>query len=246
MNNLITPYLFGESTIRTVVRDNEPWFVVTDLCAALGLTNPTVVASRLHEDDLSTTYVIDRIGRQQPANVCNESGLYQLIFQSRKAEAKVFTRWVTSEVLPQIRKKGAYGALQPYQVAYLTTVRELIEMGVEPNAAARGALQMEKTEERKARPASKQTTSSGALEAQPDPFESLVESMEEGRIYSLTEIIDLLPLDHPTLVGRKLKALDTSVGMNMLRLARGGRIVKIPGRFARYMRPVESKIVPMS
>ena len=72
----------------------------------LDLKNISDVASRLDEDGVGTTEVIDNLGRTQKTNVVNEAGLYEVIFMSRKPEAKAFKRWVTSEVLPSIRKHG--------------------------------------------------------------------------------------------------------------------------------------------
>ena len=94
--------------IRGGLIDGEPYFVLADICKALDLSNPTMVAKSLDEDALSSTEVIDSMGRTQNVNTINESGLYQCIFQSRKPEAKQFKKWVTSEVLPTIRKHGAY------------------------------------------------------------------------------------------------------------------------------------------
>ena len=99
---------FGE--VRVVVNETtkEPYFVLADICKVLGLTNPTEVAKSLPEDDLSNTEVIDTIGRKQKVNVVTESGLYKVIFKSRKEEALAFQDWVTKEVLPSIRKHGMY------------------------------------------------------------------------------------------------------------------------------------------
>lgn len=88
--------------------DGEPWFVIADLCKALDLSNPTMVANRLNEDDLSTIEVTDSLGRKQKANATNEGGMYEVVFMSRKSEAKRFKRWVTHEVLPAIRRDGGY------------------------------------------------------------------------------------------------------------------------------------------
>lgn len=97
--------------LRVTVDDNgEPWFVVADIAKALDLSNPSVAAGSIEFDDLSTTEVIDSMGRTQTARTTNEAGLYQLVFQSRKPEAKTFKRWVTHEVLPTIRKTGSYQA----------------------------------------------------------------------------------------------------------------------------------------
>ena len=98
--------------IRGGLVDGEPYFVLADVCKALELSNPSMVAKSLEEDDLSSTEVIDSMQRKQSAITVNESGLYQCIFQSRKPEAKQFKKWVTSEVLPSIRKNGSYGALK--------------------------------------------------------------------------------------------------------------------------------------
>lgn len=84
----------------------EPLFVLKDICDALDLKNISDVASRLDEDGVGTTEVIDNLGRTQKTNVITEAGLYEVIFMSRKPEAKAFRRWVTSEVLPSIRKHG--------------------------------------------------------------------------------------------------------------------------------------------
>lgn len=97
---------FGE--IRTVTIDNEPWFCLADVCKALDLEQVSRVKSRLKEDGVTTSKVIDRLGREQEATFINESNLYKTIFQSRKESAERFTEWVTSEVLPSIRRTGQY------------------------------------------------------------------------------------------------------------------------------------------
>ena len=94
--------------IRGGIINDEPYFVLADVCKALELSNPSMVAKSLDEDDLSSTEVIDSMQRKQNAITISESGLYQCIFQSRKQEAKQFKKWVTSEVLPSIRKHGMY------------------------------------------------------------------------------------------------------------------------------------------
>ena len=82
-------------------KQGEPRFVLKDICDALDLKNISDVASRLDEDGVGTTEVIDNLGRTQKTNVVTEAGLYEVIFMSRKPEAKAFKRWVTSEVLPK-------------------------------------------------------------------------------------------------------------------------------------------------
>ncbi len=103
---------FGE--IRTVVIDGEPWFVGRDLATALGYAKPEgAIRNNVDKDDTLSEGVIDSMGRTQKTLVVNESGLYSLIFNSKLASAKKFKKWVTSEVLPSIRKTGTYGQQRP-------------------------------------------------------------------------------------------------------------------------------------
>ena len=97
---------FGE--IRTVVVNEEPMFCLTDICKALEMSNPTMVAQRLDDDERTK---LD-LGRQGETNFITESGLYAVILRSDKPNAKKFRKWVTSEVLPSIRKNGGYIAGQ--------------------------------------------------------------------------------------------------------------------------------------
>lgn len=107
MNNLQT-FNFNNQPVRTVQLNNQPYFNLKDVCEILGIGNPSKLKTRLKEDGLTTSEVIDSLGRTQQANFINESNLYKTIFQSRKEEAEQFTEWVTSEVLPAIRKNGVY------------------------------------------------------------------------------------------------------------------------------------------
>ena len=100
---------FGE--IRTAIGENgEPMFCLPDLCRVLELT-PSKVAQRLSEDVLSK-YPLETAGGIQQTNFVNEDGLYDAILDSRKSEARKFRKWVTSEVLPTIRKHGVYATSQ--------------------------------------------------------------------------------------------------------------------------------------
>lgn len=101
---------FGE--IRTITKYGKPMFCLADVCKALDIVNITNVKNRLKEDGVHTAEVIDSLGRKQIATFINESNLYKVIFQSRKESAERFTDWVTSEVLPSIRKNGGYIANQ--------------------------------------------------------------------------------------------------------------------------------------
>lgn len=96
---------FGD--IRTVTIDNEPMFCLSDVCKALGLTQPSKVKDRLNAKGVSSIPTLTAGGEQKLLYI-NESNLYKTIFQSRKESAERFTDWVTSEVLPEIRKTGSY------------------------------------------------------------------------------------------------------------------------------------------
>ena len=97
---------FGK--VRTSIVNDEPYFVLTDVCRILEIGNSRQAKTRLKKDGVISNDVIDSMGRTQKADFINESNLYKLVFQSRKPEAERFADWVTSEVLPTIRKHGAY------------------------------------------------------------------------------------------------------------------------------------------
>ena len=97
---------FGE--VRTSIINDEPYFSLNDVCRILEIKNPRDAKSRLNLDGVGTTDGVDSIGRRTDVTMINESNLYKLVFQSRKPEAERFADWVTSEVLPAIRKHGAY------------------------------------------------------------------------------------------------------------------------------------------
>ena len=96
---------FGE--IRTAGTSEEPLFCLSDVCSVLGLRQGDV-KQRLDDGVVSTQPIIDALGREQQANFVNEDGLFDVILDSRKPQAKAFRKWVTSEVLPAIRKTGGY------------------------------------------------------------------------------------------------------------------------------------------
>lgn len=98
---------FGDSQLRTVEKNGQPWFVLKDVCEVLGLRAPDV-RQRLSDDVVSTHTVPDSLGRDNTASIINEDGLYDVILESRKPEARSFRKWVTSEVLPAIRQHGGY------------------------------------------------------------------------------------------------------------------------------------------
>ena len=123
---------FEGTDIRTIAQDNEVRWVLSDVCKACGIGNPSDVMRRL-DDDQKGVDTIETLGGPQKINVVNESGLYDVILDSRKPEAKRFRKWVTGEVLPSIRKHGAYMTEQviertltdpDYLIQLATTLKE--------------------------------------------------------------------------------------------------------------------------
>lgn len=102
---------FGD--VRTVTINGDPWFVGKDVAAALGFTNPRDAISTHVFDEDKGVESIDTLGGKQKMTVINESGLYALVFGSRLKSAQRFKHWVTSEVLPAIRKTGGYRTPAP-------------------------------------------------------------------------------------------------------------------------------------
>lgn len=111
MANTLTPFNFGQSTIRTTTIGEAIWFSAADVCAALGIKNHRDSLLHIDEDEKGVVSN-DTLGGQQKISVVNESGLYALVLRSRKPEARKFAKWVTGEVLPSIRKTGGYEAEQ--------------------------------------------------------------------------------------------------------------------------------------
>lgn len=111
MTNEPTPFLFeGEHLVRVVrTGEREPWFVAADVCRVLGLAQPASAVRNLDEDEKGV-HVTHTLGGDQEVLIVSESGLYALIFRSRKPAAIRFRKWVTQEVLPAIRTTGSYTA----------------------------------------------------------------------------------------------------------------------------------------
>jgi len=153
----VTIYQFDPQTpIRTILDKNgDPWFVALDVCKTLGISNSSNVISRLDDEEKDEVAIADPIGRPQNTTIINESGLYSVILNSRKPEAKKFKKWITSEVLPTIRKTGQYQsrALTPLeqleqtvmilkdQQAQLTAIESRVQHVEDTIEAADGAPQ---------------------------------------------------------------------------------------------------------
>ena len=105
--NKLTIFNYEGNTVRTVMKDGNPWWVLKDVCSVLEIGNSRDVMARLDSDEKGVD-IIDTPGGKQEVSIINESGLYSVILVSRKPEAKKFKRWVTHEVLPSIRRHGLY------------------------------------------------------------------------------------------------------------------------------------------
>jgi len=136
----IIPFGFESFAIRVIPDDSgNPWFVAADVCEALTIGNHRDAVSRLDDDEKDGVGITDAIGREQETTIINESGLYSLILTSRKPEAKRFKKWVTSEVLPTIRKTGRYETKPVFDINSLSRLdiaRMLLESETEKMALA--------------------------------------------------------------------------------------------------------------
>lgn len=111
MSTDITTFVFAESntSVRSLIIDDEPWFVAADVCAALEISNVGNAVGRLDDDEKGSIHSMDASSGGNPnQTIVNEPGLYSLIMGSRKPNARVFKRWITHEVIPSIRKTGSY------------------------------------------------------------------------------------------------------------------------------------------
>lgn len=139
--NEIQIFNYNSNEVRTIQRDGEPWFVLRDVCGVLALGTPTKVAERLDEDEKGVSQ-IHTPGGDQSMTIINESGLYNVILRSDKPEAKPFRKWVTSEVLPTIRRHGMYATAETVEkmLADPDTTIKLLET-IKAEREARKALE---------------------------------------------------------------------------------------------------------
>lgn len=109
--NELKQFNFENNQVRTLLINDEPWFVGKDVAQILGYSNPRDALSKhVENEDKDSVAIRDSIGRMQKTPIINESGVYALIFGSKLPDAKKFKHWVTSEVLPKLRKTGSYSA----------------------------------------------------------------------------------------------------------------------------------------
>lgn len=125
---------YNQKQVRTAQINGETWFVLKDVCDILGLTDTNKIAARLESDELTRIKFVS--GGQTREMLCiNESGLYNVILRSDKPEAKPFRKWVTSEVLPSIRKTGSYQT-QPMTTAQMFAMQAKVNLEQEQRLAA--------------------------------------------------------------------------------------------------------------
>lgn len=107
MNNSVLSFNFNQNQIQVINKDGEAWFIASEIAAMFGYRDAANL-TRILDDDEKGTHNVSTLGGKQDVSVINESGFYHAAFKSRKAEVKPFRKWVTSEVLPAIRKTGGY------------------------------------------------------------------------------------------------------------------------------------------
>ena len=131
--NDVTPFTYGDHSVRTLTIDGEPWFVLADLCKVLGINNGRMVADRLAAD-MKGVSQIDTLGGRQSVTIVSEPGMYEVVIRSDKPEAAAFRRWITTEVLPSIRKTGSYSTVPAL------TEDEIVHQALQITAAKVAAL----------------------------------------------------------------------------------------------------------
>lgn len=120
--------IFDNQQLTIIESGGEPKFLLKNVCSILEIGNPSQVKTRLEDEVISNEVIQDRLGRNQQATFINEDGLYDVILDSRKPEAKRFRKWITSEVLPSIRKTGKYESPKDELHVLQQTVNQLVTM----------------------------------------------------------------------------------------------------------------------
>ena len=177
--------------------DGEPWFVAADVCTVLDLNNVTEALRGLDEDEKSIFRITDREGRGFPSPAITEAGLYSIVLRSRKPEAKRFKRWITHEVLPAIRKHGAYATPvtidriledPDYGIRLLQTLKQERQQRLDAEAARDEALRT-KAQIGQRREATAMATASSALRK----VEVLERKLGDARDWKQAKAIPWLP-----------------------------------------------------
>lgn len=132
----VIPYGFKSHQVRVIDRDGEAWFVASDVSETLEYSEPSAMTRHLDDDEKGLT-ILQTPGGEQSVLIINESGLYSAVLRSRKPEAKAFKKWVTSEVLPAIRKTGSYQAQSQAPAEDMTAISRASAIAGALDAAAR-------------------------------------------------------------------------------------------------------------
>lgn len=246
MKTTIKPFLFGETTIRTANFQGKPWFIAKDVCDVLGLLNPTKTLQGLDEDEkitLTTGYGNPRAGIPHQMAWINESGLYALIFKSRKEEAVRFRKWVTSEVLPAIRRTGTY---HRGHRAYLSLIEDQIALGISPDLAARCAARLHEKPTAREMAMDLGDTIDDSL---PQDIREIISVMEPGKAYTIRDLLAalaaVLPKKHPLFNKATLPAQNARLGKLLEKARLSGRINRLPGRTVHFQL-AEAEIIPIT
>jgi len=132
MNDVLQIFAYNDNMqVRTKNIDNEPWFVAKDVCQILDIKNHKDAIKNLDEDESMGSEIPTPSRGLQTLNFVNESGLYHLIFKSQKPDAKMFRKWVTSEILPTLRKTGTYSVGSVDTQLLIDFKEELLELKTE-------------------------------------------------------------------------------------------------------------------
>lgn len=169
----VTPFTFGDQQVRVLLVDGEPWWVLSDVCAALGLARGAAQVVERLSDDVRQAYPIpDRLGREQMTTIVSEPGLYETVIRSEAARAADFRRWVTHDVLPSIRRTGSYSVAPQRELSRL----ELIELALDSERARLAA-------------------ESRVAELEPHAAFAVAAIEADGRDFSLREAAQILDRD---------------------------------------------------
>lgn len=174
--SIVQAFTYQDQPVRTITVDGQPGFIANDLCSVLELTNPRQTLTYLDDDEKGVT-TNDTLGGAQQMAYVTEAGMYSLVLRSRKPEAKMFKRWITHDVLPQIRKTGAYAA--PALSGPELMAKALLEAAETIKASDRKVLE---------------------LTPKAEAFDSFLSTNGD---YSVNEAAKLLARDHNIVTGEK-------------------------------------------
>lgn len=170
-------FAYNDHPVRTILVDGEPAFIALDVCSVLGIVNVGDALSSLDEDEKGSIAITDGTPGNPNKSFVTEAGMYSLVLRSRKPEAKMFKRWITHDVLPQIRQTGSYAAPTPSGPELMA--RALLEAAETIKAADRKVLE---------------------LTPKAEAFDSFLSTTGD---YSVNEAAKILARDHSIVTGEK-------------------------------------------